>query len=226
MSQSLTAYVNASYLVAHTFAGILGDFLLNKKICTTEGLMYISATSVGIAFCIALFFKPVDSNEPINLKNPFRLIKSVYGTKKFWVVTLWYIMMYSAYNLCYQYEISIFTTFIKKKNSPYANYNGTLTAVALLFGALSAFLLSIDAVQKVSTKNVFVTFFVMGIILGVSQATMGWDPTSYWLVLIGFSVFMCAWSFSNALYYGEIRRVVNEATQSVEDNFNTPSSEF
>jgi len=101
MSQNLTAYVQTSYLVAHTAAGLLGDALLNNTSMTTKGLMYISASSVCIAFISACTFRPVDPDRPINLRRPFAFMVKVYSTKKFWIVTLWWVMMYSSYNLIY-----------------------------------------------------------------------------------------------------------------------------
>eukprot|EP00913_Durusdinium_trenchii_P033934 g31764.t1 len=121
-AQQLTAVAQAAYLVAHTFAGLLGDWLLQLTDIGLTGLMWISFASVGLSCLVALSLPPVDvggGSIPVDRVPWFQAFSRVYRSpRRFWLSTLWWVCSYPAYQTIYGYESSLYADRFGDRTDP------------------------------------------------------------------------------------------------------------
>ncbi|CAK8991857.1 unnamed protein product [Durusdinium trenchii] len=160
-AQQLTAVAQAAYLVAHTFAGLLGDWLLQLTDIGLTGLMWISFASVGLSCLVALSLPPVDvggGSIPVDRVPWFQAFSRVYRSpRRFWLSTLWWVCSYPAYQTIYGYESSLYADRFGDRT----DHNGTIFAVALLCGAGASLLLSWDPLQRSASRRPISVFLVV-----------------------------------------------------------------
>jgi len=87
-SQNLMAYVQASYLVSHTFAGLLADYLLKYTSAQISDLLWISAIGLILATIISILFRQIDDEEQEKLANYKEILVSVYKENNFLLLSL------------------------------------------------------------------------------------------------------------------------------------------
>lgn len=222
--QRLTAITQGCYLIAHTSAGLLGDFLLAKTGIGLVGLMWISACSVFVAAFIACTFRSPDAHATRpRISSPGTVLRLVYTEGNFGMYVLWWILSYSVYMTVYGYEASLYAEYRRTSQ----DLNGTIFAVGCFSGAVGALTLSLKVVEFAVLKCILFTFFVVGMLMSVTVAVMGLRPWSEVAVGGGFAVFFLAWSFGNALFYGQTRRIIHRVvhTQKVRDLILLPEAE-
>eukprot|EP00435_Cladocopium_sp_Y103_P027059 s1349_g6.t1 len=106
-SQRLTALVQSSYLVSHTLAGLLGDWLLHHTDLGLVGLLWIAAVSVFLSCPVACSLKEVDELDRPAVSP--KVLWGVYSSPRyFWLSTLWWVLSYPAYQTIYGYESSLY----------------------------------------------------------------------------------------------------------------------
>lgn len=203
-SQRLTAITQATYLVSHTIAGLLGDWLLKYTDIGLMGLMQISACSVFTASLIACTFRTVEPDVEVAIPHARNLLVAIYRSRHFWLSSLWWTWSYTIYSTVYGYESSIYFDSIKGHDD-----NGTIFAIGLLAGAACALLLSLDSVQASALHIPLTVFVSSSLVLAVTTAAMGSSAQAEWFLPISFTVFFMSWSFANTLFYGETRRAVD-----------------
>lgn len=204
-SQRLTALTQTAYLISHTFAGILGDWLLDNTAIGLVGLMWTSACSVFIASLIACTFRSVEPDSAINIPEPMAMVRVVYAKRRFWVSSLWWITSYPLYQTVYGYETSIYYDNIKG-----ADNNGTIFALGLLAGAACSLLLSLKSVEAAASRVPFVVLLLMSCVITAATGVMAWDASEEWALAASFAVFFMSWSFANTFFFGETRRAVDD----------------
>mmetsp|Transcript_79573 Transcript_79573/g.233965 ORF Transcript_79573/g.233965 Transcript_79573/m.233965 type:complete len:459 (-) Transcript_79573:101-1477(-) len=205
-SQRLAAITQASYLLAHTAAGVLGDCLLRWTDIGLTGLMWISACSVMTAALIACSLRGVDPEVSLDVVRPACVLRAVYGVRYFSLSALWWALNYPVYMTVYGYESSVYSEYIKGPD-----HNGTIFAVGLLAGSACALLLSSKSIELAASRRLLPTLVTLGAVMAIATGLMGWAPDREWLLGLSFTVFFMAWSFANTLFYGETRRAVDGA---------------
>lgn len=214
--QRLTAVTQGCYLIAHTSAGLLGDFLLANTGIGLVGLMWISACSVFVAAFIACTFRSPDAQamRP-RISSPGTVLRLVYTEENFGMYVLWWTLSYSVYMTVYGYEASLYAKYTRTSQ----DLNGCIFAIGCFSGAVGALTLSFKVVEFAASRRILFTFFVVGTLMTVTVAFMGLRPRSEVAVAGGFAVFFLSWSFGNALFYGETRRSIHRVVhmQKVRD---------
>ncbi|CAL1134853.1 unnamed protein product [Cladocopium goreaui] len=203
-SQRLTALVQSSYLVSHTLAGLLGDWLLHHTDLGLVGLLWIAAVSVFLSCPLACSLKEVDKLDRPAVSP--KVLWGIYSSPRyFWLSTLWWVLSYPAYQTIYGYESSLYAD---RFSDAAIDHNGSIFAVALLCGALSSATLSWHSVERRVRQTPTSVFVLLSCLLSGSMVAMGWFH-SEWNLALSFTVFFILWSFANALFYGETRRSVD-----------------
>lgn len=203
-SQRLTAFTQASYLISHTCAGILGDWLLDHTTIGLVGLMWISAASVFTALLIACTLRSVEPDLVARALQPADHLGAIYSSRCFWLSSLWWVLSYPLYQTIYGYESSIYYDNIKGHD-----HNGTIFAIGLLAGAACSLLPSLKGVEVAMSRVTLLVLLLSSCVLVATTSIMAWGTSSELAFAVSFMVFFMSWSFANTLFYGETRRAVD-----------------
>jgi len=205
-TQRLTAVVQASYLVSHTAAGFVGDALLRWTSFGLTGLMWISAVSVFLAAVVAMCLRSVDSDH-VSMSNVPDALWRTAKSRRYWLSALWWVPSYAIYQTVYGYESSVYEEYVQG-----ADNNGTIFAVALLMGAVSALSLSWRRLEQCALHAPQLLFVFLGGVLAVVTAIMAAWPSVEWALAGSFIVFFMVWGFGNTFFLAETRRAVQLAS--------------
>jgi len=136
---------------------------------------------------------------------------SVYSTRSFFLSTAWWILTYGLYTFDYAYESSLYDHFYGKSKE---SWNGVINAFVHIFATLASFILYFKCLEEWCSKEKPIfrpqcVFALSGILMAACSVLVVLYGDRIWAFASYLSVFFIFFSFSNTLFLGETRKVVD-----------------
>ncbi|KAF4665545.1 hypothetical protein FOL46_003602 [Perkinsus olseni] len=216
--QKLTSMNLATYAIAHTLSGVVGDVLLDACHVSCTSLQWVSAGSVLLAVIVALFLTSVKRDKAPRPKEVWRTMKWVYEDKVYALIFFWWVLGNCVFVLVELYEFSLYDMMMVDKGTE-KNYNGTVIAIAQLVASASSLSVAVPRILKVTYYHQHLAVGVMGIWCILALTLMIWYDRII-PMCIGFILYYLGYHFINAFVSAETGRVVNKHIKG-EDNVNS-----